>query len=769
MAKSFDKYILKEIASPFSIGLLVYTFTLLINMIFMLSGTLISKEASAFTVLQILVYMLPDFLSFTIPMATLMGVLAGLSRMSTDSEIIAFRTMGVNNFRILKPILRFSFIAFLFSTWLIMYMAPEAGFRLSKLMLQIGIKRAVSAIKPGDFYTEFPYYTLYFSDKNKKTDEWQDVILHSRKDAGMDTFILAKTGSFVRNQDEKASYIVLRNVLVHSFKKEDPQKSFSLTSYVSMKERVDDPQEVQLTRRERQLIFPELVRRYKRDPGNRMLGIEFNRKFALPFACLALAFLGLSLGISTKKGGKVSGFIISLGIIFIYYTVSVSTENMILKGSIKPFLGMWSANFFLLAVGIAAYYYSSKEKSINWERLFAFAEKLKKRFKKHERQKEIKKERKVVLVIKFPIPRLKFRIFKILDKYVIKRLTLTFMLVFSSLIMVFYVIKFVEKIDDAVEHKVSALYVLKYIFFDTPETISFVLPVASLTAVLLTFSVMSKNNEITAVKVSGISLYRLIVPTLVFGIILCLGFFYIQEEVTPGANKQRQEVSNIINKRETKTEDEYNKNWVMGKDGIIYFYDFLDKNSDQIVNFNAVTIDKNFTITRRISAKSARWDPGNYLVLQNGFERSLSDNNPIGYYKFKSKPIYIEEGKGLFTRKIAFSEFMNIKELKKYIAYLKGKKSETHKYEAQLYYKYAFPFSSLIMVLIAIPFSFMMGNKGTLYGIGIAITISIVFWFSFAVFSALGAAAILSPFLSGFAPLFIFTGVSIYLFSNIKT
>jgi lipopolysaccharide export system permease protein len=123
----------------------------------------------------------------------------------------------------------------------------------------------------------------------------------------------------------------------------------------------------------------------------------------------------------------------------------------------------------------------------------------------------------------------------------------------------------------------------------------------------------------------------------------------------------------------------------------------------------------------------------------------------------------------LFTEKIDFPEFMNIKTLKAYIKYLKEKKSNTQKYEAKLYYKYAYPFSSLVMVLIAIPFSFLMGNRGTFFGIGIAIGISMVFWFAFAMFSALGSAAILSPFISAFAPIFIFTAASIYLFMNIKT
>jgi len=325
MLKSFDRYILKEIASPFGIGLLVYTFTLLINMIFILSSTLISKEASMMTVLQILVYMLPDFLSFTIPMSTLMGILAGLSRMSTDSEIVAFRTMGVNNWRILKPIMVFAIVNWLFSSWLIMYMAPEAGFRLVRLMADIAAKRTISDIKPRDFYKSLPHFTLYFNDVDNKTGEWKDVFLYSRKEPGKDVVIMAKRGKFHQTFEEKESFLVLDEALAHVYNKKKPESSYELIRYGRKKEAVPNILQKEQKRRERWLIFPELVRRMKKEPQNINMKIEFHRKFAQPFACLALGFLALSLGISTKKGGKVSGFIISLGIIFIYYTTSITT------------------------------------------------------------------------------------------------------------------------------------------------------------------------------------------------------------------------------------------------------------------------------------------------------------------------------------------------------------------------------------------------------------------------------------------------------------
>jgi LPS export ABC transporter permease LptF/LPS export ABC transporter permease LptG len=775
MLKSFDRYILKEIASPFGIGLLVYTFTLLINMIFILSDTLIAKEASLLTVLQMLAYMLPDFLSFTIPMSTLMGVLAGLSRMSTDSEIVAFRTMGVNNYRILKPILIFAAINWIFSTWLIMYMAPESSYRLVRLMGHIGLKRTVSAIKPGNFSKEFPFYTLYFNDVDPKTGEWKDVFLYSRRKGDTDQVILAKRGRYVQTINEKDSFIVLTDGTTHSFKRKKPQDSYRVVGFTFSREKVPNPAEMKQTRKEKQLIFPELVRRLKVEPNNRILSIEFHRKFALPFACLALGFLALSLGISTKKGGKISGFIISLAVIFVYYTTSITTENMVRKGVLSPFVGMWSADIFLLVLGILLYYFTSREKVVNWERLFNFAGKIIHRFQKGGK----KIQRKVLLVIKIQRPVFldkidlkrmsRFRLIKIIDMYVLRRLLFSFLLIFCSLLLVFYIINIVELIDDVVENKVAFSYIFKYLYHHTPEIISFALPVSILTAVLLTFSVMSKNNEIVAVQVSGISLYRLTVPAIIIGLLLSAGYFFIQENVMPEANKKKRQILNIIHKREAKIEQEITKNWVVGNGNTFYFYDYLDKKRNRIINFNVAYLDGNFEMRKRISARYAKWENNNDITLLDGYERNFLESSPVSFSPFDRKPMTIEEGRELFTKKIAFPEFMNIKTLKRYITYLKEKKSETIRYEAQFYHKYAFPLASLMMVLIAIPFSFIMGKRGTLFGIGVAILISMIFWFAFAVFSAFGSAGLLSPFISAFAPIFLFFVISVYLFMNVKT
>jgi len=287
--------------------------------------------------------------------------------------------------------------------------------------------------------------------------------------------------------------------------------------------------------------------------------------------------------------------------------------------------------------------------------------------------------------------------------------------------------------------------------------------------VLLTFSIMSKNNEIIAVQVSGISLYRLTLPAIFIGFLLSGVFFFLQEKILPDSNKKKQEVRNIIYKQKQKTEEELNRNWVFGKNNAIYFYDAVDSENRNVVNFNVIYLDNEFSPSRRVSAKFGRWIGKQRIMLEKAFSREFREKLPVGFSKLKTLELEIPGGQEVFTQKVASAQYMNIESLKKYIRYLQEKKSDTQKFEAKLYYKYAFPFSSFVMVLIAIPFSFIMGNRGTLFGIGLAVGISMSFWFVFAVCSALGSASILTPFISAFAPLIIFTTLSVYLFLNLKT
>lgn len=758
MKRVLDRYVLKEIASPFAIGLLVYTFTLLINQILILSKTLISKGATAGTIFKILLYLLPDLLSFTIPMATLMGVLAGMSRLSSDSEIVAFRTMGVRNRQLLRPVLLFSLATWLVSSWLIMFLAPEGNYRFNRLYTGVVLSQTVSGIKPGVIYRGLPSYTLYFPDQGRD-NEWRNVLLYSTKKPEEDTLILARSGRFQPGQPQKESAIVLRDGAVHSFKKEEPGK-YSLTLFSLKSEAVSSLVPFRQRRRSTQLVFPELLRRLRASPGDVLLSVEFHKKFALPFACLALGFLGMSLGISTRKGGKTSGFVISLGIIFLYYVLMAAGRNLIVKRVVSPFWGSWAPTLFLVALGIWLYRFSSLEKAINWERLLDF--------------NPLRRRRRETLLSggKEAAGRSRRRWrgpLRILDLYVLRRMFLVFFLVFASLLLVFYITNILELIDNLIENNVPFAYALKYNFYSTPEIATIVLPIAILTSVLLTFSLMSKNNEVTAVQVSGISLLRLALPALFLGLIVSLGIFFIQENVLPEANRRAALTRDVIYNRLPVTDVEFARNWVLGENNRIYFYDYYEKRRRRFDQFNILDLDGGFGLRRRLSARGASWQKDGSLLLRDGFRRDFRGQFPGPLLRFQRLRLAVPESPEFFTEKIRFTGAMNSRELREYVRYLESKRSDPARYRAQLYNNYAFPFSALVMVFIAIPFSFLMGNRGALFGIGIAVGISMTYWGALGIFNSLGTTGAISPLIAAFAPLLLFSLISFFLFFKIRT
>ncbi|MFQ6108526.1 MAG: LptF/LptG family permease, partial [Candidatus Aminicenantales bacterium] len=127
MIKFFDRYIYRELIPPFLIGLLIATFVFLMNEVLLLSEVFIAKGVSFSTAAKVLFYLIPAIVAFTLPMAILMGILAGLSRLSSDAEIMAFKTLGISYGRLLRPVFVFSLGGWLITSFLTLYLAPHSN------------------------------------------------------------------------------------------------------------------------------------------------------------------------------------------------------------------------------------------------------------------------------------------------------------------------------------------------------------------------------------------------------------------------------------------------------------------------------------------------------------------------------------------------------------------------------------------------------------------------------------------------------------------
>jgi len=778
--KLFDRYILKEIAPPFFIGITVYTFVLLMNQILLLSEMFIARGVPANTVLSLLFYLIPSLLAFTIPMAILMGVLAGLSRLSSDAEITAFRTLGVGQRQILRPVLIFSICGWLVTSFFTLYLAPQSNYKWIKTLSQSVKLEAQFNVNPREFYDRIPRTALFVQDIGEE-NLWKNIFVHFSYPPQEPRIIFAEKGRVNLFPDKKRATLELQKGIIHSSNISNPE-NYSMTVFKRLEEELDVRSlfvGISTEKKAREKDINELLRDIK--DTKRELGkignsdknsidfkqnkrklikylVEVHKKFALPFACIIFAFLGISLGVSTKKGGRTSGFTLSIVIIVIYYILITAGENIAVNEGIKPWLGMWGPNILLAGLSVYAFTYSRRESQFMRSLFNAFSKKSKPKVKK--------KTRKGSLIL----PRIYIRFPNIIDRYIIKKYISIFLLVFLSLLCVFIIITFFESIDNVYEHEKSLTLFYRYIWFKIPEFIHYVLPVAALSSALLCLGILTKFNEVTAMKSSGMSVFRIIVPVLVLSIIISFFSFYIQENILPFSSKKAEETWNQINDVPPRNYNRLDRRWVMGKNGDrMYYYNYFDQDRAVFRGMTILDLDtKSWVLERRIYAESAELI-NNKLILSHLWERRFEQNKPVSFSKQEKRELKVMEEKSYFIKGMKKANQMHYGELKDYIDKLKVSRFETTRYEVDLHYKISFPLATFVIVLLGIPFAFSMGKRGTLVGIGMSFVIVIIYWGAIGIFKSLGYAGYISPFLGAWGPNLIFGLIGLYMIFNLRT
>jgi len=803
--KFFDRYLLKEIIPPFFIGLLIYSFVLLMNQIFLLSELFIAKGVSLPIIVKIFLYLIPSVLAFAVPMSVLMGILAGLGRLSSDSEIVAFKTLGVRNTRILRPILIFAVGGWLVTSFLALYLAPRANYKWVQTLTRSVLAKVQLKINPREFNEQIPQTVIFIQDITPE-NQWENIFVYLTPSAEEPRAIFARTGRLNFFPEAKRATLELFNGSIHTVPGDTPEP-YSITFFDRIEEEINVESlfaQFSSEKRVREKDIGELLKgvnkikasrvqleaeRKKidaggsrtRDADNRLKEIdhglqqnnrerrshwvEIHKKFALPFVCLIFVLVGIPLGISTRKGGRTSGFTISLGIILIYYILITAGEKTAMEGRISPFLGMWGANILFLLAGIYLFARSSKESP-----LLRFSSRL---MKKRRAKTVISPVRVSPHTQKLPAwswPRLSLRFPNILDRYIMRKYLVIFLLVFLALLSISIIVTFFERIDNVYEHNKSLSLLFQYIQYRIPEFAHYILPVAVLTATLLTLGLMTKSNEITAMKACGISVYRLILSVIFIAALVSLFSFALQERLLPSANKKAEEIWNRINDVPARSYSFIDRRWVLSKKkNRIYHYSYYDPIAELFSQLSVYDINlPTWSLERRIYADKAHLD-GNTLWFIKGWSRNFTGELASRFEVFNEIGLRLDEESGYFVKEWKEPALMNYRELKKYTAEIEEMGFETTRFKVDLSSKISFPFVSLVMALLAIPFAFSMGKRGTLVGLGLSIVIAMVYWGALGVFRSLGYVNFLSAFLSSWGPNLIFGPVGLYLLFRLRT
>src|SRR5438067_1018785 len=623
-------------------------------------------------------------------MSLLLGILVGFGRLSADREFVALQACGVSVFRILRPLGTLALVCTGATAYVMIVALPNANQRFREITFNVVASQAEGDVKPRVFYDNFPNQVVYVRDI-PQAGGWRDVFLADSTHPNETDVYFAKRGRLLIDRPKHMVQLELEEGTQHTTYAREPDKA-DVSSFQRLVLKMDAEAvfpRTQIMKGDNEKTIAELRATIADNTAHGFPSYSqlftIQQKFAIPAACLVLAMIGLALGATNRKEGKLAGFVLGIP-------------------------------------------------HIDW-----------------------------------PRPRL-------LDLYVARLYLVVFMLSFAALIGVFYISTFIDLADKLYRGSATPRLLARFFYWQTPQYVFYIIPLSALVAALVTIGLLTKNSELVVMRACGISLYRSAVPVLAFGLLFSGVLFALQELVLADWNEHARRLEGAIRGWPAQTFGA-TRRWILGRSGDIYHYDFFDPRTNRFARFtmfrtdpaawrlDGLTYADTVALERRAGADGL---PSFTWIAHKGWDRELSTTirpnavrTSVEYTPFGERQLSLEPP-GYFKSDEPDADRMTYAQLENYVALLQASGSlNVVPYLVRLQRKIAFPFVSLVMTLLAVPFAVTTGRRGAMYGIGAGLVVALIYWTALSIFGALGSGGWISPLLAAWAPNILFGAVAL--------
>ena len=402
---------------------------------------------------------------------------------------------------------------------------------------------------------------------------------------------------------------------------------------------------------------------------------------------------------------------------------------------------------------------------------------------------------------------------KLTDRYIAQEFARALVLGVAALVLVGTVVAIFERVNVIDKYDPPLSVVVGYFLCRIPQDMVLVIPISMLLTTLLITGAFSRNSEIIAMLAGGISVYRILVPLLMIGMIVSGVVLALNEFVVPVTNRMAEEFNRVMRKKPDRGAMAKIQIWFRGKeqyadlqeDRVYYFNALIPKPAPEKSEIQGITIfelNEHFVPTRRLDAQRAvytpaspeenrsiqrRWMPkildrfggdetesapqqyGTWTLYQ-GSVRNIGDPLNRNIVTFQERSDYkIPHTFQDLRRDTKDPEDMNYRELKEYIATLLASGYDVSEYIVDLRAKFSYPFVSFVMVIIGFPFALKSPRSGAAMGVGISIFIGLAYWIILQLGISLGHAGILPPTLAVWIGNIMFASAGLYLILSTRT
>ena len=356
---------------------------------------------------------------------------------------------------------------------------------------------------------------------------------------------------------------------------------------------------------------------------------------------------------------------------------------------------------------------------------------------------------------------------RLLDKYVLSEFLKFFILSLIAFVLIFTIVDLFEKVDKFIDKKAALSAILKYYSFDAPNTIVLMTPVALLLSCFFSVGSLSRHNELTAIRTSGISIYRIFLPLFLLGLVTVGVTLAVNELVVPYSNHVK---LNIWQERIEKKPKRSSKVWnlyYVGKKNSYYQIKCYDPAKRIMEKPTIIWKNSESNIYQRLDADRAAWDDG--WIFFNVYLRQIDaeGNERVSHHDTLYLPT-VEELPGDFEKLQKTPEEMDYEELREYVKTLKKRGSDFVKYLVELHFKLSFPFANFIIVLFGAPLAANLRKTGFAMSFAASLFICFIYWGTIQTSRSMGQNGILPPLAAAWLPNIIFLAGGIYLLHRIR-
>ena len=366
MKRILTLYIIREIASLFLLGIAVFTLILLMGRLIKLTDLVISRGVPMADVSRMILYLMPSFLIFTIPMAFLLAVLLAFGRLSADNEITVMKSGGLSLVQIMPPVVLCAVVAMLLTLAAGTIGVPWGNTAFKRISFDILKQNVAGTIREKVFWDEIPDIILYTDHYDEQKQTLKGVIIQDGRDPARPMTIFAAGGKVGCTPGRQDICLVLDNGSIHSTGNDDEYRLINFGEYVLTV--AGSGKDGGIGRNEQDMGINEL-RRQIGDPATPKaarlkMSAELQSRFAFPFASLVFAVIAVPLGIQNRRSGKSAGFSVSIGILLAYYVLLSLLRTLAERGTLPAALALWLPNMIFLAAGWYCLRMASLERGI---------------------------------------------------------------------------------------------------------------------------------------------------------------------------------------------------------------------------------------------------------------------------------------------------------------------------------------------------------------------------------------------------------------------